>query len=432
MTTVDVGPVSRGERIGSLDVLRGVAGCGILLMNIPIMGMIGEVGRPHYPVAVDVDWIAYSVQGLVFEGSMRGLFTLLFGAGMLIMLRHMETDAGARATQAYFTRCFALILLGAFNFAILMWPGEILTNYGIVGIGLYLFRKADLRLLVTAAVAVLIVMTVALGMPSVERSQQVRDGIAAAAAKADGKTLTDAQKEALEGREKMMGFIHPKPADVARETAQRTSFPGVLAWSAGMWTEFNLSAQSGWYLCETLAFMLLGLFLFRTGVLAGEKSLGFYAAMALGGYGLGFLVRGVLVVIQWKAGFEPTPFGGLYYGFTYELGRLPTTLGLTGLILLLFKSGALNGIKGALSAICRLALTNYIGQSLITSVLFYGFGLVGRFDFAALMGIAALIWVFQAVFSVLWLRAFEMGPAEWLLRSLTYGAWRPMRRVGAA
>jgi uncharacterized protein len=429
MTTVEVGPVRRADRIGSLDVLRGVAVCGILLMNIPIMGLIGEVGRPRYPVAVDLDWIAYSVQSLVFEGSMRGLFTLLFGAGMLIRLRPRDSGAGARATQAYFTRCFALILLGVFNFAILMWPGEILTNYGIVGLGLYLFRKADLRLLVTAAAAVLIVMTMALAMPSLERGQQVRDGIAAAEAKAAGKTLTDDQKEALEARTKMLGFLHPRPADVARETAQRTSFPGVLAWSANMWTEFNLSAQSGWFLCETLAFMLLGLVLFRTGVLAGEKSLGFYAAMAAGGYALGFLVRGGLLALQWRAGFEPTPLGGIYYNFTYELGRLPTTLGLTGLILLLFKAGALNGIKGVLSAIGRLALTNYIGQSLITSVLFYGFALVGRFDFAALMGIAALIWVAQGTFSVLWLKRYEMGPFEWLLRALTYGALKPLQRA---
>lgn len=427
--TTGIGPITRGERIGSLDVLRGIAGCGILLMNIPIMGMIGEAARPHYPVAVDLDWIAFSIQELVFEGSMRGLFTLLFGAGMLIMLRHMETEAGARAVQAYFTRCFALILLGVFNFAILMWPGEILTNYGIVGMALYLFRKADLRLLVTAALAVLIVMTMGLAMPSIERGQQVRDGIAAAEAKAAGKTLTDEQKEALAGREKMLGYIHPKPADVAKETAKRTSFPGILAWSAGMWTQFNLSPQSGWFLCETLAFMLLGLFLFRTGVLAGEKSLGFYATMAIGGYGLGFLVRGVLLSLQWKAGFEPTPFGGIYYNFTYELGRLPTTLGLTGLILLLLKAGALNWIKGVLSAIGRLALTNYIGQSLITSVLFYGFALVGRFDFAALMGIAALIWVFQGIFSVLWLKRYEMGPAEWVLRSLTYGSLKPLARA---
>lgn len=432
MSTTDVGPIKSGERIGSLDVLRGVAVCGILLMNIPIMGMIGLVGRPHYPVGVDIDWIAYSIQGLAFEGSMRGLFTLLFGAGMLIMLRHQEAEAGARAAQAYFTRCFALMLLGVANFALFLWPGEILTNYGIVGLLLFLFRKADLRVLLTAAAAILVITTVAMGTPSIERGQKVHDGIVAAEAKADGKTLTDEQKEALEGRQKMLGFIHPKPADVAKETAQRTSFPGVLVWSAQTWMQFNVTFETLAFIGESLAFMLLGLFLFRTGVLTGEKSLRFYALMAVGGYGLGFLVRGVLLAIQWNAAFEPTPYGGVYANFTYELGRLPVTLGLTGLIMLLFKAGALDWIKGALSAIGRLALTNYVGQSIITSILFYGFALVGKFDFAALMGIAALIWIAQGIFSVLWLKRYEMGPAEALLRSLTYGAWRPMGRAGQA
>lgn len=430
MSTTDVGPITRGERIGSLDVLRGVAVCGILLMNIPIMGMIGMVGRPHYPVGFDIDWIAYSVQSLVFEGSMRGLFTLLFGAGMLIMLRHLESEAGARATQAYFTRCFALMLLGVANFAFFLWPGEILTNYGIVGLALFLFRKADLRVLLTAAAAILIITSVAMGTPSIDRGQKVHDGIVAAAAKAEGKKLTDEQKEALEGRTKMMGFLHPKPAEVAKETAQRTSFPGVLVWSAKTWVQFNWTPETIAFFGESLAFMLLGLFLFRTGVLSGERSLGFYALLAAGGYGLGFLVRGALLAYQWRAGFEPTQYGGIYSNFTYELGRLPITLGLTGLILLLFKAGALNWLKGALSAIGRLALTNYVGQSIITSIIFYGFALVGKFDFAALMGIAALIWIGQGIFSVLWLKRYEMGPAEALLRSLTYGAWRPMGRAG--
>jgi uncharacterized protein len=73
-----------------------------------------------------------------------------------------------------------------------------------------------------------------------------------------------------------------------------------------------------------------------------------------------------------------------------------------------------------------------VGQSVITSVLFYGLGYYDRFGFAGLMGVTALIWVFQGVFSVLWLRRYEMGPAEWLLRSVTYGVLRPLRRVRPA
>lgn len=136
-------PVIERDRLGSLDVLRGVAVCGILLMNIAMMGMLGDIARPPLPAMLDADWITYVGVRTFFSGTMRGLFTLLFGAGMLIMLRRADEIGGEGSIQAYLTRCFALILLGAANFAIFLWPGEILFNYGVVGMVLLLFRKAD-------------------------------------------------------------------------------------------------------------------------------------------------------------------------------------------------------------------------------------------------------------------------------------------------
>jgi uncharacterized protein len=347
---------------------------------------------------------------------------------MLVMLRDADTD-GAPSVQAYFTRCFALVLLGVANFALFLWPGEILTNYGLAGLVLFLFRKSDLRVLVTASAALLAMMTIYLAVPGFERAQTLRDGAVAAQLKADGKTLTEEQQAALDGRQKTLDYVHPKPEKVKAEIAKRTSFPGVLVWSAEKWTEYNLSGLSLAFLAESVAVMLLGLFLFRTGVLGGEKSLGLYALMAVGGYGAGLAIRGALLAWQWAHLFEPTPEGQIAGGFTYELSRLPITVGLTGLVLFLYKAGAINWLKGALGAIGRLALTNYIGQSIITSILFYGFGMLNRIEFAGLMGVSALVWVFQAIFSLLWLRRWQMGPAEWLLRSLTYGRWRPLERT---
>ena len=97
-------------------------------------------------------------------------------------------------------------------------------------------------------------------------------------------------------------------------------------------------------------------------------------------------------------------------------------------LLLLIKGRMLGALGRALGAVGRTALTNYILQSVVTSILFYGFGLYDRLGFVQLMGVAAAIWVGQTILSVLWLKAFEMGPAEWLLRSLTYGSWRSLRR----
>ncbi|CAN5244497.1 DUF418 domain-containing protein [soil metagenome] len=430
--TVIAAPVAVKERFGSMDVLRGVAVCGILLMNIPLMGMMSDLTRPPLPATANIDWIAYTIQDVFFAGSMRGMFTLLFGAGMLIMLRRADEPGGENAVWAYITRCFALILLGVANFALFLWPGEILFNYGVVGLGLILFRKAPPRVLLTAAAASLVILTLALAIPTIDRAAALREAPAAAAAKAEGKTLTDDQKAALKMQTRGAGFLRPPADKLEKERVQRTRFPGVLIWSTKFWAEFNLGKVGMFVLLESLGFMLIGMFLFQKGVLTGQKSLRFYAALAVGGYGMGLAIRGAIAACQWSTGFELNPEQMLWGSFLYEVGRLPMTVGLLGLVMVLYQTGALGRLAGGIQAIGRMALTNYVGQSVIAAILFSGFGLLGKFGFAQLMGIAALIWIVLGIFSVLWLKRFEMGPLEWLLRMLTYGQRSPIPRVAQA
>lgn len=428
MTTDTVGPIRASERIGTLDVLRGVAVCGILLMNIPLMGLSWDLGgRPNLPAVVNADWIALTIQRLFFEGTMRGLFTLLFGAGMLVMLKRME-EPGAPSTQAYITRCFALMLLGVVNFAILFWPGEILFNYGVAGLALFLFRRANVRVLLTAALALVTVMTIFLGSHELKRIDTLMVAEIAAEAKAEGKKLTKEQEAALEKKTEMIKAAKQSPEVIAKERDRRTHLSTLLGWSTEKWAEFNLTPLALAFLGESLAFMLLGMALFKTGVLSGDKPLGFYVGLAVGGYAAGLAMRGVLATLAWRAGFLPDPEGIGWGAFLYEVTRLPMTLGLLGLVVALYKVGAL-GAARMLKAIGQLALTNYMGQSLITSVLFYGFKLYDRIPFAWLMAVCVAIWIAQGIFSLLWLRFFSIGPAEWALRSLTYGAWAPLKRT---
>jgi uncharacterized protein len=423
------GPIETKARIGAMDVLRGVAVCGILLMNIPDMGLAWEDPFPTRPPHWNADWIAFTIQNVGFAGSMRGLFTLLFGAGMMVMLRKAQDDPTAPSSQAFFTRCFALMLLGVAQFAIFMWPGEILFNYGVAGLVLYQFRRADVRVLLTASVAVLAAMSISLGAQTADRADTLRHGEVAIALQAAHKPITEEQKAAIDARKTLLAKAHPTKEALAEEKAQRLSFPGVLSWSAGMWAGMNLSAISITFIAESVGFMLLGVALYRLNVLSGERSLGFYASLALGGYAVGLAIRGYIQWSGWQVGFEPSSSLGAWRDYFYEAGRLPTTLGLVGLVMTLFKLGALRWLEGGLKAIGRLALTNYIGQSVITSILFYALGWYGRFGFAQLMGICALVWVFQGVTSALWLSRWEMGPAEWLLRSLTYGRWQSLGRA---
>ncbi len=430
--TMTAAPVAVKERFGSMDVLRGVAVCGILLMNIPFMGMLGDSGRPPLPAAPNLDWIAFTIQDVVFSGSMRGMFTLLFGAGMLIMLRRADEPGGENAISAYLTRCFALILLGVANFAIFLWPGEILFAYGVVGLALLLFRKAPPRLLLTAAAASLVVLTLSFAIPVIDRAAALRDAPAAAAAKAEGKTLTDDQKAALKMQARGAEVMRPPAAKLEKERQQRTSFPGVVVWSTKFWAQFNLSRNGIFGLLESLGFMLIGMALFQKGYLTGQKPLKVYVGLMVGGYGLGLAIRGVQAFCAWTTAYELNPYQMLWGAFLYEVGRLPMTIGLLGLVMTLYQVDAFGRLADGIKAIGRMALTNYVGQSVITAILFYAFGLLGKFGFAQLMGIAALIWIAQGIFSVLWLRVFEMGPLEWLLRMLTYGQKTPIPRVTPA
>jgi uncharacterized protein len=430
-------PVRLEERIDTLDLLRGVAICGILLMNIPAMGMIGESGRPAFPARWNPDWVLWSVQTVLFEGTMRGLFTMLFGAGMLLMLRRAEgIDPQVTPFDVWTRRCLALMALGVVQWAVFMWPGEILWLYGASGLFLLAFRNARPRILIGSAAALLLVLTVHDGFDGSTRATTLQASIPAAAAKAAGKTLTEDQQGALKAAEKIRASFHPSAADVEKEMIQRTHLPALLAWSWADWREYNLELEFWIGLLESCGFMMIGMALYRTGILTSGASGATYARLMAIGYGGGLTLR--LVSLWWgsRTGFDfdiarLNPIAMTLRNADYEPARLLVTLGHVGLLMTLWRAGLL-GRAVTLRAFGRMALTVYSLQSILTSLLFYGFGYVGAFGFAALMGIAALIWIATAILCRLWLARFAMGPAEALLRAIAYNGIGHRRPAAAA
>jgi uncharacterized protein len=424
-------PVTPADRIDTLDVLRGVAICGILLMNIPVMGGIGLAGRPPLPAAWTADWIAWGLQSVLFEGTMRGLFTLLFGAGMLLMLRRADGPDGRVAPIDVWTRrCLILMGFGIVQFAVFLWPGEILWTYGLTGLALLAFRTARIRTLLLVAGILLAGLTGWYMIEDHGHRTALMASRPALAAQARGATPTDAQEAAIEARETLRKDLHPTAVEVREEAARRTG-PGVLGWSAGLWAEWNLGAESWPWVAESLCFMLIGMALFRSGTLTGQASAGTYLRMAAIGYGGGIALRLVLLWLYARAGFDVNPdapdaAAGLFGALIHQPARLLVTLGHVGLVAGLFRAGLL-GRATPLRAMGRMALTVYSLESIVTSILFYGFGMVGAFGFAALMGIAALVWIGCALFCLWWLRRHEAGPAEALLRTLAYGTFRRRR-----
>lgn len=319
-------PTRQDERINTLDVLRGVAICGILLMNIPMMGMVGLAGRPLAPFAWSADWIAWSVVSVAFEGTMRGLFTILFGAGMLLMLRRAEGPAGeVTPIDVWTRRCLALMALGIVQFAVFMWPGEILWAYGMAGLALLAFRTARVRALLIAAAIVLAGTSAWKMHESYGQIETARTAAVAVARQARGAALSEEQEAALRTRAVMRRMLTPTPAEAREEVAQRTSFPGVLGWSTDLWVEWNLGTEAWPWLAETLGMMLIGMALFRAGILSGTASAGAYRLMTLGGYGGGLALRLFVYLLQLRSGFaldfdRPDVSALLWHEGLYELG----------------------------------------------------------------------------------------------------------------
>lgn len=424
--------VQPASRLESLDLLRGFALCGILLVNIMLMGGFWDQFHPDLPATLtNPNWGVWIVQHLFVQGSMRGMFTLLFGAGMLLITLRGEDGRGTiQAADVYFRRCVALLALGVFNATVLLFPGDILYVYGLSGFLLFIFRMARPRTLIAISAAMLLMLTIESAVVGAHQAVEARRGAELAVQVQPGAVLTGEDAQALKAYTRAREAQAMSPEVLAEETAARTGGPlSLLKWSVRTWLDYAASSYTITLVIETVAFMLLGMALFKLGVLGGARSLRFYLALAAGGYAVGLAVNGAQAIVLWSSQFSSESFATQA---SYELGRCAMTLGHVGLLLSLWKMNALGFVGRALRNLGRMALTNYLGQSAIAALLFYGFGLWGRLEWWGLWAVAAGVWAFQMIFSALWLKRFNMGPLEWALRWFAYGRPSPLKREKAA
>lgn len=437
MRAAHLGPVRGTERIELLDVMRGFAVCGILAVNILVMGTVGSTQGRTFPASWDVDWIAWIGQRVLLEGPMRGLFTILFGAGMVMMLRKAEgPEAKVLPLDVWTRRCLVLLLLGALHFALLLWPGEILWTYGIAGFALLAFRTAKVRTLWIWALVIVAAL-------SLHRAYDTSTYVATYQTALTGERTAEAgekpsaeQQAALDAAAAAKAYNYPTDESIEAEIIQRTSFPGVLGWSASGWSFRHLGIYSWIGVAESLAFMLVGMALYRSGLLTGAASARTYWLILLIGGAIGLGLRIADFAWQAKTGFEldihqMNPMMSLLRSGWYQPARLALTLAYFAAFVLLLRGG-MKAWTPPFRAMGRLALTNYTLQSALASVLFYGLAFVGYFGTAALMGVTLGICIITALFSVLWLRRFSIGPMEWLLRVMAYGTFNIGRRRQAA
>ena len=414
-------PTDAQQRIVTLDVVRGVALLGILLLNIVGMGMLSTAY--FYPLGGG-DGLATSLLDqrvwmgteLFFEGSMRALFSMLFGAGVILF-------TSKKSGALHFRRTFWLLVFGLIDGYLLQWKGDILVVYAVAGALLFFFRNASARRLLFLAGALLVLLFLARGAAVIGlgMGQDAQKRVAIAELIGE-KASADDVELAISWNEFLPGVVLPKEQQRAELEARRKNYVSAFRWNAAGFSEVLLFALPSFLVWDAIVMMALGMALYRYGVLQGQSSNRFYLTLAAVGIGSGLLINGFELQRSIDSNFDPL----ISFSFlqpTYDLGRIGLGLGYMALTVWWVKRGYFTSLRNRLAAVGRMALTNYLMHSAIALLLFTGagFGLVGKLDRWQLYPVVFAIWGFQLWLSPWWLERYKQGPLEALWRRLTYG-----------
>lgn len=402
------GPTHFSKRIGSIDTLRGFAVLGILVMNIQSFSMPGAAYlNPHAFGSLEgLDGLVWRLSHLFADMKFMAIFSMLFGTGIVLMNTHREA-AGEPVAGVHYRRMFVLLLVGLAH-AYLFWYGDILVAYAITGMVIFLFRRRRVRTLLVVGLLFLAIPS-AINLMAQWSMPQWPPGQAAQ----------------LESE-----WWLPGSEAIEEEIAIYTS-----SWTDQLDERIGTAVfmQTQQFLMEffwrVAGLMLLGMALFKLGVLEARLPAARYALLAFFAGGVGFAIVGYGMHFNASMGwaFETSFFGGGEYNYW---GSVWVALCYVAIVMLACRSSALAAITGPLAAVGRMAFSNYLLQTLVCTTIFYGhgFGLFGSVARRWQALITLAVWILCIVFSLLWLRRFRFGPAEWAWRCLTYWQIQPLRR----
>jgi uncharacterized protein len=424
-------PVSDGDRLHTLDVLRGAALLGILLMNIQLFGMPYEAyanltlwgGRDGANL-----W-TFVAQWIFVEGKMRAMFSIVFGAGIALFLeRATRREDSARAADLFARRMLWLMAFGI-GHAWLIWYGDILYAYALCGLLIFPARHLSPRtLFVTAACVLSVVMAMFVADGLSKRSSRDR-AAAARAAEARGESLSAAQKEAVSGWNATLAKVAPPRDELQKEVDNyRSGYAGAITERAKIVLQWHFIPVYFPLLGDFWALMLIGIGLYKLGVLQGDRPLGFYLRLAVAGYAIGVTVNGISTYLTVASNFDPVTFA--LVNAPHQIGRVSMALAHLAVLLIVVKQQRVPWLTRRLAAVGQMALSNYIAHSVICSLVFYspGLALMGQVQRYQLYYVVGAIWLFNLTWSPWWLARYRFGPLEWCWRSLTYWRRQPMRR----
>lgn len=426
---------SQQERIILIDSLRGIALLGILMMNIPYFALpdpaadnitlMKETGTINEKVWYFINWF--------LEGSQRAIFSMLFGAGIILFVTRLQKrTTGILPAEYFIRRQLWLLVFGLVNAFILLWPGDILFQYAIIGVVAFVFRNLKVKYLVIAAGVCLLLMTVRENVDHYRQRQVIVKGEAIAKIDTTKTKLTDLQKESLGA---MTGMKEKSDSASLKKEMEKNLRAIRGSYGSLYESQSNLSARFEFYftyygIWDVLLFMLLGMAFFKSGILTGSASIKVYWLLTIVGLGAGLLISYFRLEPLFTNNFnryQVVKNTGFEY---YEISRTLRSLGIFGSIMLLYRSGWLKWLFALVRPVGQMAFTNYLMQSLLCAIFFYGigFGMYGQLQRYQIYFVVAGIWVLEIAWSHIWLKYFRYGPLEWCWRSLTYWKKQPMKR----
>ncbi|MBU6253304.1 MAG: DUF418 domain-containing protein, partial [Alphaproteobacteria bacterium] len=405
-------------RFFSLDVLRGFAVMGILVMNIIAFAlpMSAYLNPKAFGTHGPTDIAAWAIAFVVIDGKMRGLFSMLFGASLLLIVTRAE-QSGDNAARIHYRRMIWLLVLGLLH-GWFIWDGDILALYALCGMAAYLLRPLPPKQLMIISGTLILANTLLWALILLTAHGLRHQAVALGAAAARASYLEMADALGAPGGASIVQDLHAyhEPYWAMIQT-RLAAFPGSLF-------EFVYG-----YGLETLGLMAWGMALFQAGALTGQWTLRRLAQAAILAYGFGLPASIALAHWAYQADFETLVTADIYYIFNTP-ARLAVMLGhLFALSAFIQAKSTKTWLLSRVAAAGRMAFSNYILTSLLMTSLFYGygFGLYGHVSRASAYIAVPLMWVLMLIWSPLWLKYFAYGPLEWLWRSLARGKVQAFR-----
>jgi uncharacterized protein len=408
MSESQISPISSNERIEILDVLRGLAIGGILVGNVQWFsgyGMMPDVLAAQSPLA---DRVTHFLVHFFVEGKFYSIFSFLFGFGFALQISRAE-DRGDTRASLFKRRLFWLLVIGLLH-AYLLWAGDILSIYALVGFVLILFRRKTndsllkwaFALMAVPILSYLLLYALFIAFVSPESLAQFKGG--------------------------QMDFWNEWVRKV-----QQSNYLQIIS-------DFNLKYIVGRYaglifemrLPKILAMFLLGFYAFRRGYfqdLSSHQPL--IRRVLIYGIVLGLIGNIAFAALAGHEAVLPPTSVGLIGVITYAFGVPALALGYIALIATLWQKEVWRRVLAFLAPVGRMALTNYLLQTVICVSIFYGygFGYFGKVGATTATLTVLAIFLFQIILSGIWLKYFNYGPMEWIWRQLTYRQRLSLRRM---